>query len=308
MPSYSATSSNSKRESAPRGLGARTVSLIGAGGLALAAFAGLSACGAGGDESHAAKSFDYKGKHLTIVNSDADVKLTPYDGDTIKVDRYLEENTSIGGGRKTVWKLSGDSLELSVSCRGINFGCGARYEVKVPDDIRLDIDAADGSVKAAGFRHDMKVTAGDGSVTVKDLKGSLNARTRDGSLTVTNATGRTHRLEAGDGSITADHLTGALSVRTTDGSISAEDLDTPKVTARSGDGSMNLAFAKPPTSVDAGTLDGSLAIEVPDDGAKYAVTGNSGDGSRNVDVPRNDKSNRTIHVTSGNGSAKVETA
>lgn len=259
----------------------------GAAGVAVAGLGVLVGCGSG-PEKHDRKTFAYAGKHLTVDSSDSTLRLTPYDGDTIEVDRYLKGRST--DGPKGSWKLRGDRLELGVKCGGLTLGCEGRYEVKVPRSVRVDVAAHDGSVKAVGFAHDMRITSTDGSVTVKGLKGSLDARTADGSVRVDGVNGASVRL------------------RSKDGSVSAKGLRVRSSVLRSGDGSVKAVFAQAPDSVEGTVGDGSLVVEVPDDGERYAVRGDTRDGSRDISVDQDRTARRTITATSGDGSVTVRTS
>ncbi|MFE6779866.1 DUF4097 family beta strand repeat-containing protein [Streptomyces sp. NPDC057702] len=256
-------------------------------GTVVLAVGALGGC-ASGEEKHERKSFAYGGRHLVVDSADAALRLTPYDGDTVEVDRYLKGRAT--DGPRGRWKLSGDRLELGVTCSGITVRCGGRFEVRVPRGVRADVAAHDGSVRATGFAHDMRITSSDGSVTVGGHRGSLDVRTGDGALRVEGVTGASVRLASGDGGVSAT----GLRVRVSE--LSA------------GDGSVRAVFERAPESVRGVVRDGSLVVEVPDDGERYAVRGRTGDGSRTVKVDQSRDARRVITASSGDGSVTVRNA
>jgi hypothetical protein len=67
---------------------------------------------------------------------------------------------------------------------------------------------------------------------------------------------------------------------------------------------VRLSFAVAPSSVSADSGDGSIEV-VPSDGTAYAVTGTTGDGSRDVSVPLDFRSARHTKLSTGNGSLRV---
>jgi putative adhesin len=166
-------------------------------------------------------------------------------------------------------RLDGDLLSIGSSCPfSVGLGCSGHVRLVVPTDLEVQV-------------HDS-----DASMTLRDLDGPLDLSTSDGSIDVSNLTGR-------------------LRLHSNDGSMVATGLRSDEVEATTSDGSVRLKFALAPSSVTAGTGDGSIEVVVPPDGTAYDVTGTTGDGSRDVSVPLDSSSARHLKLSTGDGSVRV---
>ncbi|WP_055567880.1 DUF4097 family beta strand repeat-containing protein [Streptomyces atriruber] len=273
-------------------------------GRALAAVGGtvavvllVGACGADADDDTEPdhRTFALAGKTLTVESSDTSLDLVPAGSGAkgVKVTRWFDGQTVLGGDPKVTWEMDGDRLELDVSCSGIIANCSARHRVEVPRGVAVTVENKDGSVTAGGFRDAMKVRTKDGSVTVKDARAPLD-------------------LDSSDGSITVEGAEGPLGLHSSDGSITARGITSGRVSADSKDGSVRLELAAVPDRVEARSKDGSVDIAVPKEQhgkrVPYDVRTETSDSSVDVSVPRDDSSPHHVSVHSSDGKVTVRSA
>ncbi|MEU7579006.1 DUF4097 family beta strand repeat-containing protein [Streptomyces sp. NPDC041068] len=257
----------------------RAVSALAAAGGTVAVALLVGACGAdaGSDTDPEHKAFALPGKTLTVDSSDSELELVPARGDTkdVRVTRWFDGSTVLGGDPKVTWEMKGDRLTLGMKCSGVIANCSARHRVEVPRGVALTVENKDGRVTASGFRDTLKVRTKDGSVTVENAAGPLDLYSSDGSVTASGVTSR-------------------------------------KVAVDSKDGAVKLELTAVPDRVEARSKDGSVDIAVPDkkDGTSvlYDVRTDTRNGSVDVAVPRADNSPHHVSVRSDDGKVTVRSA
>ncbi|MFE9248564.1 hypothetical protein [Streptomyces sp. NPDC007088] len=330
FPDYSAPSARSSRPGTglvpaavlPGSRGSRGAARAALSSAFVVLVAGLlTGCGAG-DEEHASKDFAYDGTRLTLQTSNMKLRIVPYDGATVKVDRWIK-----GSGLrspKARWSLDGDRLKVELNCPGINFSCEGRAEVRVPRKLAVDVDSQNGSVRAAGLRHAATITSRNGGVTLSDVRGALNVTTSSSSVTVDRVTGAV-RLTTRNGGVTARHVDGSLHVRTTNGGMDIEEVtgDSDLQTSNSGidakalhgdaearatNGKARLAFADSPARVVGRAVNGQVTVVLPDDGTLYRTGGSTTNGHRSLDVPhaKSSAEPHLLDLSSRNGDVRAE--
>ncbi|MET8687859.1 DUF4097 family beta strand repeat-containing protein [Streptomyces sp. NPDC004732] len=273
---------------------ARALAAVG-GTVAVALLVGACGADADGDTEPEHRTFALAGKTLTVESSDTSLELVPAGRGAkgVKVTRWFDGETVLGGDPKVTWEMDGDRLKLGVECSGIIANCSAKHRVEVPRGVAVTVENKDGSVSAGGFRDAMKVRTKDGSVTVKDSGAPLDVNSSDGSITVEGAEG-------------------PLGLHSSDGSITARDVTSGRVAVDSKDGSVRLALAAVPDRVEARSKDGSVDIAVPkeQDGkrVRYDVRTETSDSAVDVSVPRDDGSPHHVSVHSSDGKVTVRSA
>ncbi|MEV5610449.1 DUF4097 family beta strand repeat-containing protein [Streptomyces sp. NPDC052225] len=252
----------------------RTARVLAALAAVTAVAATATACGAdASDDGHPDhRSFALRGTTLTVDSDDSALELVPGDSDQVKVTRWFEGSTVIGGDPKVTWAWQGDEdrLTLRLDCSGLIADCSARHRVEVPRGVAVVVKNGDGSVRADGFDKGLDITTGDGSVRVDDIKGPLRLSGEDGSLNATR-------------------------------------VDSRRVTVDTEDGSAHIALRTVPDRVDARSQDGSLTLTVPGS-ARYRVTTDTDDGGVDVSVPRDAHSDHRITARAQDGKVTVRTA
>jgi hypothetical protein len=224
--------------------------------LAASAVAVLSSAPALGDEW--TKTYTLSGKpELRIDTSDANIRLTTWDQNTIEA-KVITTHYKIGeAGIRVEEHQSGNSVEIDVHFphHGFNVEWGNHRVdiiVQMPREGRINLRTGDGKIDVAGLKGEMDLHTGDGSENVESVDGKLHASTGDGHITAQGRfdelelkTGDGHmdvraaggsslaagwRLETGDGSVSLEvpsNLAADVDLHTSDGHI---DLDMPIVT------------------------------------------------------------------------------
>jgi DUF4097 and DUF4098 domain-containing protein YvlB len=224
--------------------------------LAVAVISVLAAEAAHADEW--SKTYNLSGKpELRIETSDANIKVTTWDQNTIEA-KVVTEGYKIGeGGIHVEEHQNGDAVEIDVRYPHHEFNMGWRNHrvdiiVQMPREGKVNLHTDDGKIDLAGFKGEMKLHSGDGSENLEGVDGKLRAETGDGHITARGRfdeldlkTGDGHvevqagagstlaaswRLETGDGNVSLEvpgELAADVDLHTGDGHI---DLDMPVTT------------------------------------------------------------------------------
>jgi hypothetical protein len=147
------------------------------------------------------------------------------------------------------------------------FRCDLRWTVVVPADVDVVVVAGRSDVRVAGV---------------------------DGSVKVTST-----------GDIDLVAVTGEIALVSHDGDIRAEELRSQRVVATTDAGAVQVSFRAAPRLVLARTGRGEVEVEVPDGTGPYRVKAVADDGLKNVLVPIDINSDRTVNVESGAGNVIV---
>ena len=257
--------------------------------LAVTVVAVLSSASARADEW--SKTYTLTGKpDLRIETSDANIRVTTWDQNTIEA-KVTTSHYKIGeGGIRVEEHQSGDSVEIdvhfphniSVGFMHVDWGHKVDIIIQMPREGKVNLQTGDGKIELAGLKGEMKLHTGDGSVNLEGVDGNLHASTGDGHI---NAQGRFDDLElkTGDGHVNARATSGSTlstnwRLETGDGSVSirvpsdlAADVD-----IHTGDGSLHCDLPLTVTSVESehslrGRLNGggpSLSIRTGDGSVK----------------------------------------
>ncbi|MFC4472540.1 DUF4097 family beta strand repeat-containing protein [Streptomyces xiangluensis] len=248
----------------------RSAAVATAAAAAVTLFAAGCGASAGDDEEPEHRSFALEGRTLTVDSDDSALELVAADVDKVKVTRWFQGSVVVGGDPKVTWAMEDDKLTLRMKCAGVVADCAAKHRIEVPRGIAVTVKDGDGSVRASGFKEALNVRTGDGSVHVKDSTGSLTLRTGDGSVTATGVGSR-------------------------------------RVDVHTRDGSVRLGLAAVPDRVASRSEDGSVTIELPAE-ATYRVQTETGDGSVDVSVPRDERSAHEVSAETRDGKVTVRTA
>jgi hypothetical protein len=221
--------------------------------LAIAVISVLSAETARVDEW--SKTYNLSGKpELRIETSDANIKVTTWDQNTIEA-KVVTERYKIGeGGIRVEEHQNGDSVEIDVHYphHDVTFGWGNHRVdiiIQMPREGKVNLRTGDGKIDLAGLKGEMELHSGDGSENLEGLDGKLHASTGDGHI---SAHGRFDELELKTGD-------GHLEVRAGSGSTLATGwrLET-------GDGNVSLEIpSELAADVDLHTSDGHIDLDMP---------------------------------------------
>jgi DUF4097 and DUF4098 domain-containing protein YvlB len=224
--------------------------------VAVAVISAVSAKPAHADEW--SKTYNLSGKpELRIETSDANIKVTTWDQNTIAA-KVVTERYKIGeDGIRVEEHQNGDSVEIDVHYphHAITVDWGTHRVdiiIQMPREGRVNLRTGDGKIELAGLKGEIELHSGDGSENLESVDGKLHASTGDGHITAHGRfdelgikTGDGHievraeagstlaagwRLETGDGNVSLEipgELAADVDLHTSDGHI---DLDMPVTT------------------------------------------------------------------------------
>jgi Putative adhesin len=164
-------------------------------------------------------------------------------------------------------------LLVRVSCPGLDLGWGAS------SDLALLVPAA----------APVTVSGGSGDVSAAGLAGDLV-------------------LHTGSGDVRAERVSGDLDLATGSGDVGTTGTRSARVLASTGSGDTTLRSAVPPQRLRARSGSGDVVVEVPDDGAPYAVTTRTGSGDEHVGVADDPRADRSLVLSTGSGDLTVRSA
>jgi DUF4097 and DUF4098 domain-containing protein YvlB len=191
---------------------------------------------------------------LRIETSDANIRVTTWDQNTIEA-KVITARYKIGeGGIRVDEHQNGDSVEIDVRYPHHEFSLGfGNHQVDIiiqmPREGRVNLRTGDGKIDLAGLKGDMNLHSGDGSESIDAVDGNLHAETGDGHIA---AHGRFDELELKTGD-------GHLEVRATAGSSL-----TAGWRLETGDGNVSLEVpGELAADVDLHTNDGHIDLDMP---------------------------------------------
>ena len=201
------------------------------------------------------KTYNISGKpDLRVETSDANIRVTAWDQNTIEA-KVITERYKIGeGGIRVEEHQSGDSVDIEVRYPHHNLQFGWNNHrvdiiIQMPREGKVNLRTGDGKIELAGFKGEMDLHSGDGSENLDNVDGRLRANTSDGHI---RASGRFDELELKTGD-------GHVEVRAASGSTMAANwrLET-------GDGNVTLELpSELSADVDLHTGDGHIDLEMP---------------------------------------------
>jgi DUF4097 and DUF4098 domain-containing protein YvlB len=253
-------------------------------GLAVAVISVLSVETARADEW--SKTYNLSGKpELRIETSDANIKVTTWDLNTIEA-KVITERYKIGeGGIRVEEHQNGDAVEIDVRYPHHDFSIqwgNHRVDIiiQMPREGKVNLRTDDGKIDLAGFKGEMDLHSGDGSENLEGVDGKLRAETGDGHIT---AHGRFDELElkTGDGHVevragAGSTLAAGWRLETGDGNVSLEvpgelaaDVD-----LHTGDGHIDLDM---PVTTEGTMREGEIHGKLNGGGSRLVIR--TGDGS-----------------------------
>jgi DUF4097 and DUF4098 domain-containing protein YvlB len=257
--------------------------------LSLAVLAGAVISVLAAEVAHAdewSKTYNLSGKpELRIETSDANIKVTTWDLNTIEA-KVITERYKIGeGGIRVEEHQNGDAVEIDVRYPHHDFSIqwgNHRVDIiiQMPREGKVNLRTDDGKIDLAGFKGEMDLHSGDGSENLEGVDGKLRAETGDGHIT---AHGRFDELElkTGDGHVevragAGSTLAAGWRLETGDGNVSLEvpgelaaDVD-----LHTGDGHIDLDM---PVTTEGTMREGEIHGKLNGGGSRLVIR--TGDGS-----------------------------
>src|SRR3984957_11865475 len=117
---------------------------------------------------------------LRIETSDANIRVTTWDQNTIEA-KVITTRYKIGeGGIRVVEHQNGDSVEIDVRFPHHNFTVEWGQHrvdviVQIPREGKVNLRTGDGKIEMNGFKGEMDLHSGDGSERLENIDGRLRA-------------------------------------------------------------------------------------------------------------------------------------
>jgi hypothetical protein len=201
------------------------------------------------------KTYNLSGKpDLRIETSDANIRVTTWDQNTIAA-KVITERYKIGeDGIRVEQHQNGDVVEIEVRYPHHDFIVGwgnhrVDIIIQMPREGKVNLRTGDGTIDVAGLKGEMDLQSGDGSENLEGIDGKLHAETGDGHI---RASGRFDELDLKTGDGHVDVRAAAGSSLTTGWRL------------ETGDGNVSLEVPGGlPADVDLRTSDGHIELDMP---------------------------------------------
>ncbi|WP_299795605.1 hypothetical protein [uncultured Shewanella sp.] len=168
-----------------------------------------------------------------------------------------------------IYTRDGVDAELSLERQGtkahliadfdsnVSFGNSPYMDLvlKVPSQMKMDIDDGSGSIDISGVDADIKLHDGSGSIAILGGK-NLDIEDGSGGITLKNVDGEI-QLDDGSGSIEIEDVNGDITINDGSGSLSVKNV-LGKVTIDDGSGSIDVVNTKGLNIIDSGSGDVSF--------------------------------------------------
>ena len=202
---------------------------------------------------------------LEVLASNGDVRISSVDRDDVLV--VAEVSHGLARTRSTVEVVDG-MLTASADCPILIGRCWVDYRIEVPRDLRVKVDADNGSIAA-------------------------------------RALGGPATLRSGNGDIDAVGLHGPSRLESDNGNVRAEALETTGVEARSRNGDVLVDLQVVPTRAVAESDNGDVELRVPRSEHAYDLDLGTDNGSEFGQLRTDPDSDRVLVVRSRNGDVTV---
>jgi DUF4097 and DUF4098 domain-containing protein YvlB len=213
--------------------------------------------------------YPIQGTSLVIDAGAADLEIRSADVREITVTGRTERNVF---GSDPAQKYENGRLELDdTGCGFLSFACDTGYVIVVPTDLPVRAETKSGDLKAS------------------DLPGGAD-------------------LKSSSGDVEASAIGGDLRLESSSGDLEASTLGAAGVVAKTRSGDVDLTFDAAPSSVQAESRSGDVAIEVPSGGDVYRVDTDTSSGDQSTTVTTDPASPRSITAKSSSGDVSVEYA
>ena len=130
------------------------------------------------------------------------------------------------------------------------------------------------------------------------------ARVEDGPVRVSDVAGAVE-VSSDNSSIELRGLSGPVTVHSANGPVVGEELRSPSVEASTENGSVDLGFTVAPDTVLATSENGSVEVRLPEADGDYRVDAGTDNGSTAIEVATDPASRRSVVLRSDNGDLRV---
>jgi DUF4097 and DUF4098 domain-containing protein YvlB len=183
---------------------------------------------------------------LDVVGADGASEITVVA--TIQVDTNDEEEAReiIEDRMVLVLEKDSDTAKLNAWFEdgGWNWGRGdsprISLEVRMPNNMHLNVDDGSGSIEIENVRGDIVVDDGSGSLEMRDVGGEIEIEDGSGSISVAGVGGNIS-INDGSGSIKVRDVAGSVTVDDGSGSIDVSDVEEDLIIVDDGSGGLDFS-------------------------------------------------------------------
>lgn len=230
-------------------------------------------------------SLPVKGDEVRIDVGSGDVTVRAGNVDEVQVTRTIHSGLSEPDLTNT---SNAQGIVLDSDCGWNWMGpCSVDYELVVPSDLALNIEAS------------------SGDIDVRNLTGDVTVDSSSGDIAASGLTGRTE-LSTSSGDLNLENISGPLTTSLDSGDLNATGVTSKTVTADLSSGDVDVAFTAVPDKVVASASSGDVTVRLPDDDTAYRVETDVSSGDENVDVPTNNNSSNLLQLETSSGDITVE--
>ena len=228
----------------------------------------VTACGPGlvGEVNIAVESSSFTEPVTRIVFdlSSGDVSLRPAQGTAVELTRELHWR----GDKPPSYTETREGQTLRVFYKCVTINCWIDYEVRVPENVEVDVKASSGDVQVNGMAAPVRVDLSSGDVRLTNVKGTV-------------------------------------SVKTSSGDVSGTDIAAGRVDVTTTSGDVNLDFSAAPQSVTAHVTSGDITMLVPPDKEPYRVDAQTTSGDQKITIDRSQSATRRIEANTTSGDVRI---
>lgn len=235
------------------------------------------------------------GARLIIENRSGDIDVVGTDG---REARLLVDGESHGAD---VYR-SGSVVRVRSGRRWDD----ADLTLRVPRDVEIEIDGAEGDIRVRGFERGVTVETVEGDIEI-DGAGAVSAHSVDGDLAIRNVRGPVS-VNTGDGDTRLERVGGPISVQGIDGDIVVVEARASQVVLSTVGGDVWYeGTVDPGGEYELATHDGDVTFAVPDGtGAQVSVFTWDGSLLPSFPIQLRGTLGSVAEFTLGSGSARVQ--
>lgn len=235
------------------------------------------------------------GARLVIENRSGDIEVVATDG---REARLLVDGEARGGD---VYR-SGSVIRVSAR-RGWS---DADLSLRVPRDVEIEIDGAEGDIRVRGFERGVTVETVEGDIDI-DAAGAVSAHSVDGDIRIRDVRGPVS-VNTGDGDTRLERVGGPISVQGIDGDIVVVGARASEVVLSTVGGDVWYeGIVDPRGEYELATHDGDVTFAIPDGtGAQVSVFTWDGSLIPSFPIQLRGTLGSVAEFTLGSGSARVK--
>ena len=227
--------------------------------------------------------------------------VTGASGNQVRIRAQAEE------GRISL-RASPTLASLSVEYDGRPRG-EVRYEVSVPDGVRVSMEAVSGNITARNVGADLEASTVSGIVELRDIGGLADVEAVSGNITASGIRGGIN-IDATSGTINVSDVDGEVIIENTSGTITLTDIRSRLVRAETVSGSVLFQGAiEPAGRYEFASHSGSIRLTLPPStGAQLSLSTFSGSLSSDFPItlePRSRSGEKRLEFRVGNGGARL---